>query len=72
MALEEKQREFGEAQEMNAILSMRINYMITKKFISDVEKVLDEVEYRHLNDAFDAIIDEANANVSNRFSEFDY
>lgn len=43
MALEEKQREFGEAQEMNAILSMRINYMITKKFISDVEKVLDEV-----------------------------
>jgi|JI9StandDraft_1071089.scaffolds.fasta_scaffold993638_1 TATA-binding protein-associated factor Taf7 len=71
-ALAEKQREFGEAQEVNAILSMRINYMITNKFLTDVNKVLDEVEYRHINDAFDAIIDEANNNLTNRYSDFDY
>ena len=42
-ALNERDRDYGEAQEMNTILSMRINYMITKKFLSDVNKVLDDV-----------------------------
>jgi hypothetical protein len=27
-----------------------------------IEKVWEEIEYRHLNDAFDGLIDEANRN----------
>lgn len=45
--------------------------MITKKFLTDVSKVLDDVEYRHINEAFDAIIDEANANLGGHYSDFD-
>ena len=41
MELSEKQTLYEEEKEMNAILSMRINYMITKKFLGDVTKVLD-------------------------------
>lgn len=54
---------YNESHEENAILSMRINYMITKKFLNDVQNVLQQVEDRNINDAFDAIIAEANANV---------
>lgn len=34
--------------------------MITQKFINMIEKVFESVEYRHLNDSFDALIDQAN------------
>ena len=72
MELSEKQIMYEEEKEMNAILSMRINYMITKKFLGDVTKVLDEVEYRQLNEGFDGIIDAANANLdAGHFSDFD-
>jgi hypothetical protein len=69
--LNEREQQFEEEKEVNAILSMRINYMITKKFLGDVTKVLDEVEDRHLNDAFDAIIDAANANLDVNFGDFE-
>lgn len=36
--------------------------MITQKFLNMIEKVYESIEYRHLNDAFDALIDEANEN----------
>jgi hypothetical protein len=36
--------------------------MITQKFLIMMEKVWESVEYRHLNDAFDALIDAANEN----------
>jgi len=48
---------YQESHEENAILSMRINYMITKKFLTDVQAVLDQIEDRNINNAFDAIID---------------
>ena len=38
--------------------------MITKKFLNDVNRVLEEVEYRHLNDSFDALVDAANADYA--------
>lgn len=48
--------------ELNTILSLRINYMITQKFLNIVDKVFEMVEYRLMNDAYDALIDEANDN----------
>lgn len=69
--LSEKDHLYEEEKELNAILSMRINYMITKKFLNDVTKVLDEVEDKQLNDAFDAIIDAANANLDAPLYDFD-
>ena len=69
--LYDQKNQFEEEREMNAILSMRINYMITKKFLVDVNKVLDEVEDRQLNEAFDAIIDAANANLDSQLEHFD-
>ena len=45
--------------------------MITKKFLTDVSKVLDEVEYRNLNESFDAIIDAANSNIDENYGDFD-
>lgn len=36
--------------------------MITQKFLIMMEKVWESVEYKHLNDAFDALIDAANEN----------
>lgn len=36
--------------------------MITQKFINMIEKVWESIEYRHMNDAFDGLIDEANKN----------
>jgi hypothetical protein len=41
-------------------LSFRVNYLINEKFIDRVATVLTNVRYRNLNDAYDAIIDEAN------------
>lgn len=38
----------------------------------DVQRVLEQVEDRHINEAFDAIIDEANNNLDRRLDEFDY
>jgi len=43
-------------------LTLRINYIITQKFVNMIEKVWESIEYRHLNDAFDGLIDEANRN----------
>ena len=34
--------------------------MITKKFLNNVQAVLDRVEDRNINDGFDAIMDQAN------------
>jgi hypothetical protein len=34
--------------------------MITQKFISIIEKVFKNIQCRHCNDAFDALIEEAN------------
>jgi hypothetical protein len=31
--------------------------MITQKFINMLEKVWESIEYRHMNDAFDGLID---------------
>ena len=39
------------------MLSLRINYMITQKFVSLIEKVYEGIEFRHVNDAFDYIIE---------------
>lgn len=36
--------------------------MITQKFVSLIEKVYEGIEFRHVNDAFDYIIEEANDN----------
>ena len=36
--------------------------MITQKFVTLIEKVYEAIEFRHVNDAFDCIIEEANAN----------
>ena len=58
--LETRDRQLKEANETITILSLRINYMITLKFINMIEKVFESVEYRHYNDSFDAIIDKAN------------
>ena len=51
-----------ESNETVSILSLRINYMITQKFLIMMEKVWESVEYKHLNDAFDSLIDAANEN----------
>ena len=42
------------------ILSLRINYMITHKFSNIMEKVFDEVNFRHMNEALDGMIAKAN------------
>lgn len=60
--VENKDRSLRESNETVTILSLRINYMITQKFLNMIEKVYESIEYRHLNDAFDALIDEANEN----------
>ena len=41
--------------------------MITKKFLNDVTHVMDEVQYRHMNDAFDALVDAANADYAREY-----
>ena len=60
--IEEKDKILKESNETVSILSLRINYMITQKFLIMMEKVWESVEYKHLNDAFDALIDAANEN----------
>lgn len=60
--LEEKEKVLKESKETISLLSLRINYMITQKFLIMMEKVWESVEYKHLNDAFDALIDAANEN----------
>ena len=59
---ENKEKELKDAKETISLLSLRINYMITQKFLIMMEKVWESVEYKHLNDAFDALIDAANEN----------
>ena len=59
--IENKDKNLREANETVTILSLRINYMITQKFINMIQKVFDFVEYRQLNNSFDELIDEANA-----------
>ena len=41
-------------------MKMRITFIITQKFVTFVEKVMETCNYRNINDAFDAIIDQAN------------
>jgi hypothetical protein len=60
--IEEKEKVIKESKETISLLSLRINYMITQKFLIMMEKVWESVEYKHLNDAFDALIDAANEN----------
>lgn len=60
--LEDKERVLKESKETISLLSLRINYMITQKFLIMMEKVWQSVEYKHLNDAFDGLIDAANEN----------
>lgn len=60
--LDNKERNLKEANEIVATLTLRINYIITQKFVNIVEKVWDAIEYRHMNEAFDGLIDEANQN----------
>lgn len=36
--------------------------MITQKFVTLIEKVYEGIEFMHVNDAFDCIIEEANLN----------
>jgi len=60
--LEGKDRNLKEANEIVTTLTLRINYIITQKFVNMIEKVCEQIEYRHMNDAFDSVIDEANRN----------
>ena len=60
--VENKDKSLRDANETVTILSLRINYMITQKFVSMIERVYESVETRNLNDGFDAMIDEANEN----------
>lgn len=60
--IQNKDKSLRDANETVTILSLRINYMITQKFVSMIERVYESVETRHLNDGFDAMIDEANEN----------
>ena len=60
--LDDKEKNLRDAMELNTILSLRINYMITQKFLNLIDKVFESVEYRQMNDAYDALIDEANEN----------
>ena len=52
-----------------AVLSLRINFMITNQFIGLVEKVMDNSNWRHLNEGFDGIIEKANENFEMEQSE---
>lgn len=54
--IENKDNKLREANETVTILSLRINYMITQKFLNIIEKVCENIQYRHYNDAFDALI----------------
>jgi hypothetical protein len=36
--------------------------MITQKFVALLERVYEGIEFRRVNDAFDGIIEQANAN----------
>lgn len=67
--IESKDKNLRDANETVTILSLRINYMITQKFINMIEKVFESVEYRHLNDSFDALIDQANENFEQEEGE---
>jgi len=58
--LDIKDKTLVQANETVTILSLRINYMITHKFVNALEKIFDDITIRHMNDAFDAMIEEAN------------
>lgn len=55
--VENKDKSLRDANETVTILSLRINYMITQKFVIMIERVYESAENRHLNDAFDAMIE---------------
>lgn len=49
--------------------------MITKKFLNDVQAVLDQIEDRNIDYAFDAIMDKANEDIAGevaRHEDLDY
>lgn len=54
------------------LLSLRINYMITHKFVGLLEKVYEGIEFRRVNDAFDCIIEEANLNYEKEEMENEF
>ena len=53
----EKERHLKDSLEALSIMKMRITFIITQKFVTFVEKVMETCNYRNINDAFDAIID---------------
>jgi hypothetical protein len=61
--LENRERALQEANENITLLSLRINFMITQKFMNIVEKINEENFTRSLNDGFDGIIYQANQNL---------
>lgn len=69
--LDSKDRNLKEANEIVTTLTLRINYIITQKFVNMIEKVWESIEYRHLNDAFDGLIDEANRNYEKEEEEYE-
>lgn len=69
--LDNKDRNLKEANEIVTTLTLRINYIITQKFVNMIEKVWESIEYRHLNDAFDGLIDEANRNYEKEEEEYE-
>jgi hypothetical protein len=69
--LDSKERNLKEANEIVTTLTLRINYIITQKFVNMIEKVWESIEYRHLNDAFDGFIDEANRNYEKEEEEYE-
>ena len=42
---------------------MKIKFMLAQKFLVMVESVMDNIEYRHLDAAFDGIVAQANENL---------
>lgn len=55
--MDNKDNKLSEANETIKILSLKINYMVTQKFMNMIEKVCENTQYRHCNDAFDALLE---------------
>jgi hypothetical protein len=51
-----REKDLNEANETVALLSLRINSMITDKFVGIIVRVEIAVGFRNLNDGFDEII----------------
>jgi len=58
--LDIKESHLSEANKTVTLLSLRINFMITQKFVLLVEKVIESNQWKGLNQGFDGIIERAN------------